>query len=402
MSERITIFDTTLRDGEQSPGASMTHDEKLTIGRALTELGVDVIEAGFAAASAGDFAAVQAVARECQGPVIASLSRCVHADIEACAAALKPARRGRIHLFLATSPIHRQFKLGLSQQQVVTRAVEAVRFSREHFDDVEFSAEDAARTERSFLREVVEAVIAAGATVVNIPDTVGFAVPDQYAALVTDLKENVPNIDRDIISVHCHDDLGLSVANSLAALKAGARHVECTINGIGERAGNCALEEVVMALKTRTDVFHLTTGIKTQRLYDLSRLVEQITGMGVPRNKAVVGDNAFAHEAGIHQHGVLAHRETYEIMRAEDVGQRPQRLVLGKHSGRHALQQWAVAHGYILSDSQLLQAFVRFKAEADRKKVILDPDLHRIMSAVVPVRAVSGGFVATNVPFFTE
>ena len=385
MSQRITIFDTTLRDGEQSPGASMTHDEKLVIARGLTALGVDVIEAGFAAVSGGDFNAVKAVAEQCDGPIIASLSRCIRSDITACAAALRPATKRRIHLFLATSPIHRQFKLGLSRDQVVARAVEAVTMASEFFDDIEFSAEDAARTEREFLREVVERVIAAGVTVINIPDTVGFAVPEQYAELVTDLKTNVSNINRAIISVHCHDDLGLSVANSLAALRAGATQVECTINGIGERAGNCALEEVVMALRTRGDFFDLVTGIDTKKLYQLSRLVAAITGMGVPRNKAVVGDNAFAHEAGIHQHGVLAHRETYEIMRAEDVGQIPQSLVLGKHSGRHALKAWADDHGYDVDELQLKQAFNAFKVEADRRKVLSDPDLHRIFSSVTPV-----------------
>jgi 2-isopropylmalate synthase len=374
-ANRLVIFDTTLRDGEQSPGASMNLPEKLEIAHALKELGVDVIEAGFPIASPGDFEAVRAVAQQVQGPTICGLARCSEEDIERAWEALKDAPRKRIHVFLATSAIHREFKLKMAKEEIVRRAVEGVKRAKDRCDDVEFSPEDAARTELDFLAEVVEKAIAAGATTVNIPDTVGYAVPAHYAAVIRYLKQNVRGIDNVVVSVHCHNDLGLAVANSLAALDEGARQVECTINGIGERAGNCALEEVVMAVKTRADHFKLSTGIHTQRLVPTSRLVSNVTGMQVQRNKAVVGQNAFAHEAGIHQHGMLMHHSTYEIMRPEDVGRGQTDLVLGKHSGRHALRERVKALGYHLDDEQVRKLFDEFKVLADKKKEIYDADL---------------------------
>src|SRR5580698_4656961 len=309
---RVIIFDTTLRDGEQSPGCSMNLGEKLEMARALAGLGVDVIEAGFPIASPGDFESVQAIAREVPGPVICGLARCNAADIDRAAEAVKDAPRPRIHVFLATSAIHREFKLRMSREDIVTRAVEGVQRARGYVEDVEFSPEDAARTELDFLAEVVEKAVEAGATTLNIPDTVGYAVPSHYAEIIRYLKKNVRGSEKVVYSVHCHDDLGLAVSNSLAALMEGARQVECTINGIGERAGNCALEEIVMALRTRAAFFNLTTGVNATRLYPTSRLVSNITGMLIPRNKAVIGENAFAHEAGIHQHGMLKHHSTYE------------------------------------------------------------------------------------------
>src|SRR5690348_17333317 len=316
----LIIFDTTLRDGEQSPGASMNLAEKLEVARALKDLGVDIIEAGFPIASPGDFEAVQAVARQIEGPIICGLARCNAADIDRAWEALRDCPRPRIHVFLATSAIHREFKLKMAKEEIVRRAVESVKMARAYTDDVEFSPEDAARTELDFLSEVVERVIEAGAGTVNIPDTVGYAVPNHFATVIRHLKTHVPNIAKAVISVHCHNDLGLAVANSLAAVMEGARQVECTINGIGERAGNCSLEEVTMALRTRADFFKIGTGIKTEHLYPTSRLVSNVTGMRVQRNKAIVGQNAFAHEAGIHQHGMIMHSETYEIMKPEDVG----------------------------------------------------------------------------------
>src|SRR5436305_4516592 len=374
-AERLVIFDTTLRDGEQSPGASMNLAEKLEVARALVDLGVDVIEAGFPIASPGDFEAVQAIARQVQGPVIAGLARCNSGDIDRAGEALKEAPKPRIHVFLATSAIHREFKLHMAKEEIIRRAVEGVERARGYCEDIEFSPEDAARTELDFLAEVVERAIEAGATTVNIPDTVGYAVPLQYAAAIRHLKEHVRGIDKVVISVHCHNDLGLAVANSLAALKEGARQVECTINGLGERAGNCALEEVVMAVKTRSDFFGLQTTINTRRLSPTSRLVAHVTGIAVQRNKAIVGQNAFAHEAGIHQDGMLKKRSTYEIMRPEDVGLSRTELVLGKHSGRHALRQRVRDLGYHLDDAQLQHIFEAFKALADRKKEIYDADV---------------------------
>ena len=377
--DRLVIFDTTLRDGEQAPGCSMTDREKLRVARALAELGVDVIEAGFPAASDGDFESVRLIAREIQGPIICGLARCGGNDIERAWQALRDAGRPRLHVFIATSPIHRKFKLGMSREEVIRRAVEGVRVARALCEDVEFSAEDAARTEPEFLAEVVTAVIDAGARTVNIPDTVGYAVPAEFAERITYLRANVPNIDRAVISVHCHDDLGMAVANSLAAVQAGARQVECTINGIGERAGNCALEEVVMAVRTRGDRLAVRTGIDTRRLAPTSRLVAAVTGVAVPRNKAIVGENAFAHEAGIHQHGMLRNQETYEIMRPEDVGLGGSTLVLGKHSGRHAFRSRVEALGLALDEVELDRAFIAFKTLADRKKEIFDADIEALV-----------------------
>ncbi len=374
-ANRIIIFDTTLRDGEQSPGATMNLAEKLEIARALAELGVDVIEAGFPAASPGDFETVQRIAASNFGPVIAGLARCSAGDVAAAAKALEPAHKKRIHVFLATSAIHREHKLKMAKEEIVRRTIEGVRLACEHTDDVEFSPEDAARTELDFLAEVVEAAIGAGATTINIPDTVGYAVPAQMGAVIRYLKEHVSNINKAILSVHCHNDLGLAVANSIAAIEAGARQVECTINGIGERAGNCALEEIVMALKVRHDYFGFDTGINTPKLFRTSELVAGITGMRPQRNKAIVGKNAFAHEAGIHQHGVLQNAETYEIMKPQDVGQSHTEVVLGKHSGRHALRARLEEMGYQLSDEVLQKVFEEFKRLADKKKDIYDADL---------------------------
>jgi 2-isopropylmalate synthase len=377
--ERIRIFDTTLRDGEQAPGCSMTLREKLRVAKALAELNVDVIEAGFPAASPGDFESVQAIAEEDFGPVICGLARCNPDDIEKVHAAVKGASKHRIHVFVATSQIHREHKLKMAKEEIIKSAVGAVRMARELCDDVEFSPEDASRTELAYLAEVVAAAIEAGATTVNVPDTVGYTVPAEFDRLFRYLKENVPGIDDIVLSVHCHDDLGMAVANSLAAVGGGARQVECTINGIGERAGNCSLEEVVMALKTRAEFFGLGTGIDTTRLYPTSRLVSSITGMHVPRNKAIVGENAFAHEAGIHQHGMLQHASTYEIMRPDDVGISRSNLVLGKHSGRHAFRDRVLELGFELDEFETNRAFQEFKKLADRKKDVYDGDIEAII-----------------------
>jgi 2-isopropylmalate synthase len=379
--DRVLIFDTTLRDGEQSPGASMNLAEKLEVAHALKELGVDVIEAGFPIASPGDFEAVQAIARQVQGPVICGLARCAEADIDRAWEAIKDAPRPRLHVFLATSAIHREFKLHLAKEEIVRRAVASVRRAKSYCDDVEFSPEDASRTELDFLAEVVERTIEAGATTINIPDTVGYAVPEQYGGIFAHLKKTVRSIDSVILSAHCHDDLGLAVANSLAAVLQGARQVECTINGLGERAGNCALEEIVMALRTRADFFRLTTNVQSRRLCPTSRLVSHVTGIGIQRNKAIVGQNAFAHEAGIHQDGVLKERRTYEIIHPDDVGLPKNELVLGKHSGRHALRQRIAELGYHLNDEQLQRVFEQFKVLADRKKHVYDADLEALAEA---------------------
>jgi 2-isopropylmalate synthase len=378
-SDRVIIFDTTLRDGEQAPGCSMTLREKLRVATALRDLRVDVIEAGFAAASPGDFDSVQAIAAEIEGPAICSLARCHADDIDYAWKALKDAARKRIHVFVATSEIHRKYKLELAKEEIIKRAAESVRQAREVCEDVEFSAEDASRTDPVYLSEVISAVIEAGARTVNIPDTVGYTVPGEFAELFTYLTTHVANIDQAVLSVHCHDDLGMAVANSLAAVSAGARQIECTINGIGERAGNCSLEEVVMALKTRAEYFGVDTDVDTRRLYPTSRLVSSITGMHVPRNKAIVGENAFAHEAGIHQHGMLKHASTYEIMRPEDVGLSRSNLVLGKHSGRHAFRNRAEELGFQLKDEELNRAFGEFKKLADRKKEMFDADIEAII-----------------------
>jgi 2-isopropylmalate synthase len=376
-SNRVLIFDTTLRDGEQSPGCSMNLAEKLKVAYALKELGVDVIEAGFPIASPGDFEAVRAVAREVRGPVIAGLARCSSADIDRAGEALKDAPRPRIHVFLATSAIHREYKLKMAKEEIVRRAQEGIRRARGLCADVEFSPEDAARTELDFLTEVVLAAIDAGAKTINIPDTVGYAVPAEFAATIRHLKQRVG--DSAVISVHCHNDLGLAVANTLAAVVEGARQVECTINGIGERAGNCSLEEVVMALKTRQKIFGVETGIQTQRLYPTSRLVSTVTGMRVQRNKAIVGQNAFAHEAGIHQHGMLMNPATYEVMKPEDVGFSASNLVLGKHSGRHALRARVEQLGHQLGESEFEKLFDDFKILADKKKEIYDADIDALI-----------------------
>jgi len=378
-NDRVIIFDTTLRDGEQAPGCSMTLREKLRVASALRDLQVDVIEAGFAAASPGDFESVSAIAREIDGPIICSLARCHPNDIEKAAQAVAPAQRKRVHVFVATSEIHRKYKLEMAKDEIIKRAADAVRMAREVCDDVEFSPEDASRTEPAYLAEVVSAVIEAGATTVNIPDTVGYTVPGEFADLFGYLKEHVAGVDQAILSVHCHNDLGMAVANSLAAITAGARQIECTINGIGERAGNCSLEEIVMALKTRAGYFGVDTAIDTQKLYPTSRLVAQITGMHVPRNKAIVGENAFAHEAGIHQHGMLKHASTYEIMRPEDVGLSKSNLVLGKHSGRHAFRERVELLGFSPNDTELNRAFDEFKKLADRKKELFDADIEAII-----------------------
>jgi 2-isopropylmalate synthase len=377
--DRVLIFDTTLRDGEQAPGCSMTQPEKLRVARSLAELGVDVIEAGFPAASRGDWEAVNAVAREVHGPIIAGLARCTREDIELAAKALHDAPRHRIHVFLATSAIHRQYKLHMAQEEIVRLAVEGVKIAREHCQDVEFSPEDASRTELDFLAQVVEAAIDAGATTINIPDTVGYTVPDEFGEVFRYLRQHVRGIDKITLSVHCHDDLGMAVANSLTAVVAGARQIECTINGIGERAGNCSLEEVVMALATRAAFFNVGTGVQTARLYPTSRLVASITGVSIPRNKAVVGENAFAHEAGIHQHGMLQNRATYEIMRPEDVGLQRSSLVLGKHSGRHAFRDRVKQLGFELEELELTRVFEEFKALADRKKELFDGDIEALV-----------------------
>jgi 2-isopropylmalate synthase len=371
----IRIFDTTLRDGEQSPGASMNRTEKLEVAQALEKLGVDVIEAGFPIASPGDFESVRDIASVITEATVCGLARCNDGDIDRAGEAIRPARRGRIHVFLATSAIHREFKLRMTQEEIIARAVAGVTRARNLCDDIEFSPEDAARTEIDFLCRVVEAAITAGATTVNIPDTVGYATPAHMYRVFASLRDRVPNIDKAVMSAHCHDDLGLAVANSLAAVEAGAGQVECTINGIGERAGNCALEEVVMALRTRADHYGCSTRIDTKRLVPMSRLVANITGIRVPRNKAIVGRNAFAHESGIHQDGMLKERSTYEIIRPEDVGLEKTDLVLGKHSGRAALADRARALGYELDADQLKAVFDQFKVLADRKKEIYDGDI---------------------------
>ncbi|MFK7886765.1 MAG: 2-isopropylmalate synthase [Gammaproteobacteria bacterium] len=378
-SDRLIIFDTTLRDGEQAPGCSMTLNEKLTVGNALAALGVDVIEAGFPAASPGDFESVQALSETIKGPILAGLARSNRADIDKAYAALKEAPRKRLHVFLATSAIHREYKLKMAKEQILRQVEENVRYARSLCEDVEFSPEDASRTELPFLAEVVRVALDAGATTINVPDTVGYTAPSEFFDLFTYLRDNVEGMDRAIMSVHCHNDLGLAVANSLSAVQAGARQVECTINGIGERAGNCALEEIVMAVRTRSDIFPFTTGIETTKLHATSRMVEQATGLHVQRNKAIVGANAFAHEAGIHQHGMIEHASTYEIMRPQDVGISRTQLVLGKHSGRHAFRQRVQELGYELQEDEIQTAFKAFKVLADRKKDIYDADIEAII-----------------------
>ena len=379
--DKLIIFDTTLRDGEQSPGASMTQDEKLRIAKALEKLRVDVIEAGFPIASPGDFQAVQTIARTIKQSTVCGLARALEKDIKKAAEALEGAESGRIHTFIASSPIHMKNKLRMTPDQVLEQAVTAVRLARQYTDDVEFSPEDAGRSEIDFLCRLVESAIAAGAGTINIPDTVGYSMPEQFGDLIRTLLDRVPNADKAIFSTHCHNDLGLAAANSLCAVRQGARQVECTINGLGERAGNAALEEIVMAVHTRRDIFTCTTDIDTRQIVPVSRLVAGITGFPVQPNKAIVGANAFAHESGIHQDGVIKYRETYEIMRSEDVGWSSNRIVLGKHSGRNALKMRLQELGIVFSDTDdLNDAFERFKLLADKKEEIYDEDLQALVS----------------------
>ncbi|MBM3599826.1 MAG: 2-isopropylmalate synthase [Alphaproteobacteria bacterium] len=372
---RVIIFDTTLRDGEQSPGASMNLDEKLRIAQLLEEMGVDVVEAGFPIASNGDFEAVNAVAKALKTSRVAGLARAGRADIERAAEALKPAARPRIHTFISTSALHMKYKLQMEPEAVHQAVIDSITLARRYTDDVEWSPEDGSRTEHDFLCRCVESAIKAGARTINIPDTVGYAVPAEFGALIRMLFDRVPNIDQAVVSVHCHNDLGLAVANSLAAVAAGARQVECTINGLGERAGNAALEEVVMALRTRGDAMPYSTGIKTELITKASRLVSTITGFVVQPNKAIVGANAFAHESGIHQDGVLKHAQTYEIMTPESVGLNRSNIVMGKHSGRHAFRAKLKDLGFELGDNALNDAFRRFKDLADKKKHVYDEDI---------------------------
>ncbi|MFC1770075.1 2-isopropylmalate synthase, partial [Nitrospirota bacterium] len=399
----IRIFDTTLRDGEQSPGASMTAEEKLQLAKQLSRLGVDIIEAGFAIASQGDFDAIHQIASEVEGPVICSLARAKEGDIKRAHEAIKDAPRHRIHTFHSSSDIHLKYQYRIDRTEALKRSIEMVKYARSLVEDVEFSPMDATRTEIGYLSEMVEAVIAAGASTVNIPDTVGYTTPEEFGAFIKELRNRVPNIDQAVISVHCHNDLGLSVANSLAAVINGAGQVECTVNGIGERAGNCSMEEVVMALRTRNDFYRADTNITTTEITRTSRLVTKITGMQVQPNKAIVGANAFAHEAGIHQDGILKEKTTYEIISPESVGlTHSAKLVLGKHSGRHAFISRIEELGYDLSDSEVETAFVRFKNLADQKKDIFNEDLEAIVSeelAKVPERF---SFVSLDIKAGTE
>lgn len=381
--DRVTIFDTTLRDGEQSPGASMNLEEKLRIALTLEQMDVDVIEAGFPASSPGDFEAVYAIARQIKNSTVCGLARAVRADIEGVAEAIKPAPRGRIHTFISTSPLHMQYKLQMDESAVLARIADSVAYARRFTDDIEWSAEDASRSDHDFLCRCIEAAITAGARTINIPDTVGYAMPDEFGVLIAMIRNRVPNIDKAVISVHCHNDLGLAVANSLTAIQAGARQVECTINGLGERAGNAAMEEIVMALRTRSDRMPFITGVRTENIMRASRLVSAITGFVVQPNKAIVGANAFAHESGIHQDGMLKHAGTYEIMSPESVGLTKSKLVLGKHSGRHAFREKLRELSYELGDNALEDAFARFKNLADRKKDVFDEDIIALVDDTV-------------------
>lgn len=381
--DRVIIFDTTLRDGEQCPGASMTFEEKLQVAELLDEMGVDVIEAGFPIASIGDFESVAEIARRTKNATIAGLSRAALNDIDRCAEAVKHARRGRIHTFLSTSPVHMKYKLQKEPHEVLEMIVASVTRARNHVEDVEWSAEDGTRTEMDFLCRCVEAAIKAGATTINIPDTVGYTTPDEYARLFRTVRERVPNADKAIFSVHCHNDLGMAVANSLAGVSGGARQIECTVNGIGERAGNAALEEIVMAINTRSDVLPYRTGIDATMLTRASRLVAAVTSFPVQYNKAIVGRNAFAHESGIHQDGMLKHTQTYEIMTPESVGVSKTSLVMGKHSGRAAFRDKLKTLGYELGENALNDAFTRFKDLADRKKVIYDEDIEALVDGEI-------------------
>ena len=379
MSDKIFIFDTTLRDGEQSPGASMNMQEKVRLARQLVLLNVDIIEAGFPIASKGDFECVKSIADTIKGAQIAGLARCSKQDIDRAWEALKKGENPRIHTFLATSDIHMRYKLKMDRDQVLALAIESVKYAAQYTSNVEFSAEDASRSDLDFVCQVFEAVINAGATTLNFPDTTGYALPDEFGAKIAYLIQNIPNIDRAVLSVHCHNDLGLAVANSLAAINNGARQVECTINGLGERAGNTAMEELVMAVRTRADLLTVHTDVVTEHIHPSSRLVSTITGMPVQPNKAIVGANAFAHESGIHQDGVLKERTTYEIMNPSDIGLTKGNLVLGKHSGRHALKDRIEVMGYTLTNDELDRVFIRFKALADVRKEIFDEDVEAII-----------------------
>jgi len=379
MAERVYIFDTTLRDGEQAPGASMNIEEKLIVARQLEKLGVDVMEAGFPAASQGDYDSVRRISEEIELSQVCGLSRTRKEDLEKTLKALEPAKNPLIHIFIATSDIHLEYKLKMTREQVIESARDAIQFAKKYLDQIEFSCEDASRSDPEYLTEVIAEAIKAGATVINIPDTVGYALPFEFEKLIKYLEENTPGIDRAVISVHCHDDLGLAVANSLAGIRAGARQIECTINGIGERAGNASMEEIVMAIHTRKDLLNFSTKINTEQIYPASRLIRKITGYPIPPNKAIVGANAFSHEAGIHQDGVLKHRLTYEIMTPEKVGIPSNKLVMGKHSGRHAFRNRLQELGFELSDEELDQAFKKFKELADKKKEVFDEDLESLV-----------------------
>lgn len=397
--DTVRIFDTTLRDGEQSPGATLTRPEKIEIARHLESMGVDVIEAGFPISSDGDFESVRAIAMEVTRSTVAGLARSTPKDIERAGEAVKHAAKPRIHVFCATSKIHREHKLRKGKEEIIRISVESIRQARQYTDDVEFSPEDASRTELEFLEEITHAAVEAGATTINLPDTVGYATPESYGHIFTHLLSKLPILrDRNIVlSSHCHNDLGLAVANSLAAIQAGARQVECTINGIGERAGNAAMEEIVMALKVRRDYFNAQTNIDTTKLFPASRMVSMLTGLAVQRNKAIVGQNAFAHEAGIHQDGVLKYRETYEIMNPADVGIPANSLVLGKHSGRHAFKQRVEQLGYRLNDEQAEAAFAKFKTLADKKKEVFDEDLEAIVDDQLEASAGLWGLIGLQV-----
>lgn len=386
-SNEIIIFDTTLRDGEQSPGASMNLSEKIRIAEVLEDMDVDVIEAGFPIASNGDFEAVHEIAKLVKGSIICGLARSSKGDIDRCAEAIKPAERGRIHTFISTSPLHMKFKLQMEPEEVHQAVIDSVTHARNFTDDVEWSCEDGSRTEHDFMCQTIESAIDAGATTINIPDTVGYAMPMEYAAMIEMVMNRVPNIDKAIISVHCHNDLGMAVANSLAAVKVGARQVECTINGLGERAGNAAMEEIIMGLRTRPDHLPFTTRVKSELITKASRLVSTVTGFTVQPNKAIVGANAFAHESGIHQDGMLKNAQTYEIMTPESVGLTESKLVMGKHSGRHAFREKLIELGYDLGDNAVQDAFKRFKDLSDVKKDVYDEDI---------VAIVDDAFVRTN------
>jgi 2-isopropylmalate synthase len=380
MTRQIKIFDTTLRDGEQAPGCSMNLKDKLEVAESLSRLGVDIIEAGFAICSPGDFQSVQAISRQVRGVTIASLARAVEKDITAAWEAVKDAENPRIHTFIATSPLHMEYKLKMTPEQVYEQAIKMTTYARSLAGDVEFSLEDASRSDPAFMYRVIEGVIKAGASTVNIPDTVGYAAPEEFGALITGIRNNVPNIDKAVISVHCHNDLGLAVANSLAAARAGADQIECTVNGLGERAGNAALEEIVMNIFTRGEYYGMTTRVDTTQIYMASKKVTKATGVRCQPNKAVVGENAFAHEAGIHQHGVLANRATYEIMTPESIGLPHNKMVLGKHSGRHAFEERLSYLGHIVDEAHMNALFEDFKILADKKKTVSDRDIDALVS----------------------